>query len=371
MNDLVHILDESSIVSYSDLFGNITYANDKFCQISEYSRSELIGHNHRIVSSGFHNKEFFRNVWETISSGQVWKGEIKNKTKGQKYYWVFTTIIPLLDETGKIREYVSIRYDITQNKVIEEKVITNQKEILKSKVNQEASDKFINILTHDLRTPLTSAMLSAQMISRNINKPEVIERLTGKVLQNLQRADSMVTDLLNATKIRAGQKIALELNDCDGDIVVTKTLEELTSIYGSRFELVKEGDCRGRWSASGIKRIVENLCINAVKYGDQNAKIIVGLRSLNNHLEITVQNFGNILKDEEMTNLFDYLQRTSAAQDGSKKGWGLGLTLVKGMAESHGGVVDVSSKTAEGTIFKVNLPNNFFQNNCQLSTNDR
>ncbi len=96
MADFQFALDASSIVAITDQRGTIKYVNDQFCRISKFSKEELIGQDHRIINSGFHSKEFFNNLWKTISSGEVWKGEIKNKTKDNTYYWVDTTIVHFL-----------------------------------------------------------------------------------------------------------------------------------------------------------------------------------------------------------------------------------------------------------------------------------
>jgi len=117
-------LDKAAIVSETDIHGTITYVNDLFCQISGYSREELMGQNHRIVKSGHHPQEFFAKLWQTISSSQVWKGEIKNKRKDGSYYWVDTTIAPMFDTKGKIIKYTGIRFDITERKQAEESLET-------------------------------------------------------------------------------------------------------------------------------------------------------------------------------------------------------------------------------------------------------
>jgi diguanylate cyclase (GGDEF)-like protein/PAS domain S-box-containing protein len=122
LENIKYALDQSSIVAITDKRGIITYVNDTFCKISKYSREELIGKSHRIVKSGYHSKEFFKDMWSTISSGHIWKGQVKNKAKDGTFYWVDTVIVPLPKGSNNPTSYVSIRRDITEQKEAEQKI---------------------------------------------------------------------------------------------------------------------------------------------------------------------------------------------------------------------------------------------------------
>ncbi len=222
---------------------------------------------------------------------------------------------------------------------------------------RELREQFVATLTHDLRTPLTAAKMGAQFILRRPENVEKTQQLAVKIIRSIDRMDQMIRDLLDASRIRAGESLSLTMNQCDLREIAIMTLRELGAAYGDRFILETDRDSiAGFWNEDGLRRVIENLASNAVKYGYPQQLITVSLKQTGETAQIIVHNFGNPIPKGEQLALFEPFQRSHTAQTGSKKGWGLGLTLVKGVTEAHGGQVSVTSNEGEGTRFIVTLP---------------
>ena len=183
-----YALDQAAIVAITDQRGIITYANDKFCAISQYSREELIGSDHRLINSAFHPKDFIRDLWRTIAQGQVWRGEIRNRAKDGSFYWVDTTIVPLLDEGGRPRQYLAIRYDITERKSAEAK--------LREQAALAQLGELAAIVAHEVRNPLAGLRGSLQILATRL-PPEMRERqIVGAMVDRIDALNERVHDIL-------------------------------------------------------------------------------------------------------------------------------------------------------------------------------
>ncbi len=151
ISDYKFALNESAIVAITNKNGTIKYVNDNFCRVSKYKRDELIGQDHRILNSGFHSKEFIAKLWETILNGKLWKGEIRNKAKDGSFYWVDTTIIPFLNENGKPFQFISVRFDITEQKYQQELLLSQAKELNAQQEKLKESNSILEIQANKLQ----------------------------------------------------------------------------------------------------------------------------------------------------------------------------------------------------------------------------
>lgn len=210
MNEFKYALDSSSIIVITNLKGNITYVNDKFCEISKYSREELMGQNQRIVNSGYHPKEFWQEMWQTIGKGDVWSEEVKNKAKDGSIYWVNTTIVPFLNEKRKPYKYMAIRQDITERKLSDQRV-------LNSIISTQEKDRevFSEDLHEGLAQSLAALMMQIGVIElkiKNLSDQELknsVAYVKSYIQENIETTRVMATSLMPRTMMRYGLEPSL------------------------------------------------------------------------------------------------------------------------------------------------------------------
>jgi len=263
---------------------------------------------------------------------------------------------PVLDQQGEIRYIIHEVEDVTG--IVKAKA---ERDEARSAVNEleiekDLREQFVSMLSHDLRTPLSAVKITAQVLGKGTSDPSKTTTLIGRIIENINRADQMITNLLDANRIRAGEKLPLEIQETGLYSLIQDTLEELASIHGDRFVFHSESVVNGYWSLDGLRRVIENLCSNAVKYGYSNTPISVSVQNCGDSIKISVQNEGDGLEKEELASLFTQYHRGKNALSKEKSGWGLGLTLVQGITEAHGGSVKVESKFGEGVTFTVAIP---------------
>ena len=223
-----------------------------------------------------------------------------------------------------------------------------------AETQMQAQERLTLTLAHDLRNPISAAKSHAQLIPRMLDNPEQCQRSAEKINANLDRLEAMINELLDVSRLRAGLGMKIKLKDFQLEVLVKEVVEQLAETYGNRFIVHADEPVSGRWSPDGIRRIVENLAVNALKYGCTNSPITISLTQIESTVTLCVHNQGNPIPPEEQPKLFQKFLRSSTAV--SQTGWGLGLALVKGMVDAHHGTVRVESSAEKGTDFIVELP---------------
>lgn len=222
---------------------------------------------------------------------------------------------------------------------------------------RELRERFVSILAHDLRGPLSTAKLATNLLmtrARHLDEEE--QTLAARIDRSLERTDRMVRDLLDANMIHAGERLSLELAECDLAIIVRDVVAELAAIHGDQFVVVTGQRVRGFWSADELRRAVWNLASNAAKYGAVGRPITIAVRCTSEGVALSVHNEGLPIPVDEQPHLHRQFARARAAKARRAMGWGLGLTLVHGCAAAHGGALKIRSDATAGTTFTLELP---------------
>lgn len=219
----------------------------------------------------------------------------------------------------------------------------------------QARTEFVTALIHDLRNPLSAARLAAQLLDSQVG--EAGHRSVGRIYRSLERLNKMIEDFLDASRISAGHPLPLEISHCDMVAIAREVIDEQATTHGDRFVLDGPTAMTGHWWQKGFRRVIENLVSNAVKYGarDMPITIAIGARD-DERVALSVHNWGKPLSQQDCRLIFAPYARGQLAEESKRKGWGIGLSLVRGIVEAHGGVVTVRSAAESGTTFTVEVP---------------
>jgi PAS domain S-box-containing protein len=290
---------------------------------------------------------------EAVRSKQVYENEyrLRRASDGQ-YRWFRVKARPVLDSQGNVEQWVGVAVDI-HNEIESDR--EHRRLIDSLQMEKSLREQFVSTLTHDLRTPMAAIKMAAQIALRRTEDP-TIQSMTARILENVQRSDKMIEDLLDANRIKAGQGIVPEIREIDLVAVVRATLDDLTTIHGARFVLRAPDELTAYLCPNGMRRVIENLCTNAVKYGRPHQPITVRVESVRDRVRLAVHNEGDPLPEGERVRLFGAYHRTESAVESGAKGWGIGLTIVKGVAQAHCGEVGVKSERGFGTEFFILVP---------------
>tara|TARA_Y100000768_G_scaffold56096_1_gene37442 strand:- start:31066 stop:32559 length:1494 start_codon:yes stop_codon:yes gene_type:complete len=321
------------IIAKTDSKGKITFVNDKFCEISKYSRAELIGQDHRILNSGYHGKEFFTNMWKTIRSKKTWRNQIKNIAKDGSYYWVDTTIRPVLGDEGEILEFVSFRLEITKQKELESSEI----KMAKLAAVGETTAQII----HDVMNPLAIIQGNAEKIEKHIERDEIDREAILKGSNRIQNSVDRVKELFGGLRkglLKDNSLVEISFNKLILDIYAD--LEEIAEAANVELRSDELGDFKLVGDHQKLRQAFTNLVKNGIDAGRDrpNAWVDVRLLSIGAFKVVQVTDSGNGIPEAYHEKIFESLFTTKK----EKGGTGLGLGLVKKIIKAHNGIIRVN-----------------------------
>jgi len=339
LEDIRNALDQSAIVATTTVRGDITYANDRFCEISGYSREELLGQDHRLLNSGLHPREFFEEMYRTIGGGSVWHGEIRNKAKDGTFYWVDTTIVPFLDEHGRPYQYIAVRYDISERKRSE--AALRQQEALAQ------LGKMAAVVAHEVRNPLAGIRGAVQVIGRRLPAASPEGAIVDEIVQRIDTLNDIVQDLLLFARPRPLEIAPVTVRQLVDDTIAL--LHEDPRFSGVAIETDVE-DASIMADREQIKLVLLNLVLNAVQAMPRQGTVRIESREVDGSHELVVVDQGPGIPPDVREHLFEPFFTTKS------RGTGLGLATARRIVELHGGTLRLECPPAGGTTAIVMLP---------------
>ena len=351
-------IDQHAIVSITSAKGAIRYVNDKFFQISGYSFDELAEQDHRILKSEVHPRGFFDSLWATIQGGNVWSGELCNRTKDGALYWVFSTIVPMIDSEGHIYEYVAISTDITQQKQVEASLVQAK---LRAEAANEAKSQFLANMSHEIRTPLNATLGMLQLL-RGTKLNEFQVNYLSKSESAAHFLQSLLNDVLDFSKIEANmlvidsqafwpQTTMSELEDVLRPQAVEKGITLSVRLPDLKSQVL--GD------ENRLRQILLNLGSNAIKFTNEGeveiSAVVLATFERKVELQFCVRDTGIGIAPDQQEKIFETFTQAEASTTRRYGGSGLGLSICRGLLRLMGSAISLRSEPGVGSTFSFTL----------------
>jgi PAS domain S-box-containing protein len=337
--DLKRALDHAAIVATTDVSGKITYVNDKFCEISGYSREELLGQDHRIINSGLHPKEFMRDLWVTIATGRVWHGEIRNRAKDGHFYWVDTTIVPFLNDRGHPYQYIAIRADITARKAAEAQLV---QQAALARVGQMAA-----VVAHEVKNPLAGIKGVVQVLMSRRHPADPERAVMRDIVARIDALDDLIQDVMTYARPRPPRFSKIDLRHLIDEAVTIVRRDPIAStidihVDGEGGSPIVDPDL--------VRAALVNLLINAAQAMNGQGRLQISLAIRDRRWSIEVADNGPGIPLDIREQVLEPFFTTKA------RGGGLGLPIAKRVAELHGGTLTLTFPAGGGTSVTIAAP---------------
>jgi PAS domain S-box-containing protein len=337
--DTSFALNQAAIVATTNVKGEITFVNEKFVEISQYRREELIGQDHRILNSGYHSKEFIRDLWQTIANGRIWRGEIRNRAKDDSIYWVDTTIVPFLDDRRKPYQFMAIRYDITDRKRSEQQLL---EQAALARLGEMAA-----IVAHEVKNPLAAIKGALQVIGGRMPEAARDRAIIGDVVARVDSLNDIVQDLLVFARPREPRLGPVPLSDL---VANTLALMRKDPAHATLRVDLSGANPTVQADVELINTVFLNLLLNAAQATGQGGRIQIDIRADDLAATVSIADDGPGIPADVRAKIFEPFFTTK------HRGTGLGLPTARRVVERHRGTLDISCPPSGGTIVTVTLP---------------
>ena len=355
-------ISEFAAIGITDVNGIITYANDKFCEFSKYSRKELIGKNNRILKSGVQDNEFYKNMWATITSGKAWRGQMCNRAKDGTLYWVDVLILPIFDDDGKVEGYYAIRHNITQLKELVEKEKQLSLKVVQS-VKMTSLGEMAGGIAHESNNPLGIISGKTQLIQRMIDSHDIVPEKIDIHVKAINKTVDRISGIVQGLRSFSSDE------DEDTPLKPTpikKVIDDTLNLCQARFsnnsvKLITSDirpDLMVECRSTQISQVILNLLNNAFDaiLDQQDKWISIDVNELGNDIEIRITDSGSGISDDLRNKIMQPFFTTKPVG----KGVGLGLSVSLGILRSHKGSLIIDSES-KNTCFVLRFPKIHFK----------
>ena len=346
-----------AIVVVTDRAGHLEYVNPIFTKITGYSAEEIRGKNPRILQSGLTKKSVYEDLWNTILSGNIWRGELQNRKKNGELYWELTVISAIINDVGEITNFVAVKVDITEEKKMLADVINVKNEALQS---DHIKTTFLANICHDLRNPMNGILGFTNLLKEPLLSEETQAEYIGLIQKSGEHILNLINELIDISRIETGKSI-LQIQE----IHVNNLLHDVESFF--RLNAQKNGvdltfatglpDSESiiQTDSLKLKQILINLLQNALKFTNQGS-INFGYTKTNGSLTFYVSDSGIGIPLDIQGKIFDRFYQGDPPSSGIEKGSGLGLSISKAYVEMLGGSIRVESAINKGSTFIFTIP---------------
>lgn len=348
-----------SVVLITNTDGVIEYVNPSFTQVTGYTPEEAIGKTPNILKSGFEPQETYTNLWETISKGDIWRGELYNRKKDGTFYWEWSTITSLKNENGEIINYIAIKEDISWRKQLEADLISAKE---KAEENDRLKSAFLANMSHEIRTPLNSILGFAELLADPDMQDNQEQRMefAKLIMSSGTNLLHIINDIVDISKIEAGQ-VVLNIAPFTAQSIIAEVCNEnkyraqekgLNLFVSNQLPtapIILNSD------KSKLKQVLINFIGNAIKFTEEGS-IELGICIDSQNVMFYVKDSGIGIPPEAHERIFERFRQIEGAATRKYGGNGLGLAISKSLIEMLGGTIGMKSALGKGSTFYFNMP---------------